>query len=132
MKGTPTYAVWRGLRQRCQNPYHKQFAAYGGRGIKVCERWSSFVNFLADMGTKPPGMSLDRIDNDKGYSKDNCRWATSKEQNNNRRDNRHVTVGGETRTIAEWADVRKMPSYLIYQRLRRGWTAERAVTPPAL
>lgn len=78
-----TYSSWHAMRQRCTNPRHRAYPRYGGRGIVVCERWRSFKNFLADMGERPPGRTLDRRDNDGPYAPWNCRWATAKEQNRN-------------------------------------------------
>jgi hypothetical protein len=83
---SPTYNTWRGMKLRCYNKNREDYKHYGGRGIEVCERWrSSFVAFLEDMGPRPPGMTLDRIDVNKGYCKDNCRWATKAEQERNKR-----------------------------------------------
>lgn len=85
-----SYSVWKGMRKRCNNTNEPAYKNYGGRGIKVCERWNDYTNFLADMGEPPKGLSLDRIDNDKGYYPDNCRWATKTEQANNRRPRKHA------------------------------------------
>lgn len=97
------YNSWVQMRQRCNNPNDKKFRLYGGRGIKVCERWNDFANFLADMGPRPsPGHSIDRYpDNMGNYEPGNCRWATPMEQANNRPGNRLIAIDGETITIAE-------------------------------
>ncbi|MET7347444.1 hypothetical protein [Streptomyces mirabilis] len=85
MSDSPTYSTWESMIQRCTNPRCKDYADYGGRGITVCQRWRTFENFLADMGVKPEGRSIDRIDNDGSYEPGNCRWATLSEQNSNQR-----------------------------------------------
>lgn len=127
------YEAWKNMRQRCNNPNRPQYKDWGGRGITVCKRWDSFANFLADMGTRPKGMSLDRKDNNKGYSKSNCRWATRTEQAVNRR----MTIGlftyqTETKTLAEWSrDSRCVVTIrTLVNRVRTGWLFEQALTTP--
>lgn len=103
MTGKPTYRIWHGMRTRCNNPNDHTWPRYGGRGIKVCERWYSFENFLADMGERPDGMTLDRIDNDGHYSPDNCRWASKEQQDNNKSVNVFVTWRGKRQTLSQWS-----------------------------
>lgn len=94
-KQTPTYISWRAMVMRCENPNYRYFKDYGGRGITVCDRWLRFEDFLSDMGERPPGLTLDRIDNERSYSKDNCRWGSPSEQTRNRR--RPVAPGAPAR-----------------------------------
>jgi hypothetical protein len=105
---------------RCTNPNHRSYREYGGAGITVCEQWRTFANFLSDMGEKPDGRSLDRIDNDGNYSPDNCRWATVHEQARNKSNNTFLTHNGMTMTIAGWAETLGIPQSTISWRLNRG------------
>lgn len=117
--------------RRCRETTHFAYSRYGGRGITVCDRWASFDNFFADMGAKPEGRSLDRINNNGNYEPTNCRWATKYEQDNNRRSNRLFTVNGVTRTIAEWSRHTGIKAGRLYDRvLTNGWSMERAITEP--
>lgn len=119
--GTPEYRIWRGLRERCLNSRSKHFARYGGRGIRVCDRWNDFAAFLADMGKKPsPTHSIDREDVNGHYEPGNCRWATPTQQANNRRNTVHVEANGETRPAAEAARAYGLNFATLKARLRRG------------
>lgn len=131
MEGKPIYQLWDGMIRRCYNPNHAAYKNYGGRGITVCDRWRSFEKFFEDIGFRPEGMSLDRIDNDKGYSPDNCRWATQKEQCRNTRTNRMLTAFGTTKSLIEWAEHIGVTENLLRTRLRSGWAIERALTEPS-
>src|SRR5574340_494779 len=119
MSDTRVYKTWAQMLKRCENTKCTIYHRYGGRGIIVCERWHSFENFLADMGEPPKGKSLDRIDNNLGYFRENCRWATRKEQNNNRRSNRWVEFNGQRKTLSEWADSAKISYSKLWQRVHR-------------
>jgi hypothetical protein len=123
-----TYMCWAGLRSRCNNPNDPDFKNYGGRGIKCCERWNNFEMFLEDMGEKPEGFSIDRINVDGNYEPDNCRWATSSQQGNNRRNNITITYNNETHTLAEWAKRLGFAYELLLTRYNRNWTTERMLT----
>lgn len=127
-KAESTYAIWKAMIQRCTNPSNKSYPDYGGRGISVCERWvRSFEAFHEDMGDRPEGLSLDRRDNNLGYSKDNCRWATKVTQANNTRSNRFIEHNGERRTIAQWGRITGLGSAVILTRLFRGASDEEAI-----
>lgn len=117
---SPEYAVWAAMLQRCNNPKSKSYKDYGGRGIKVCERWQSFENFYADMGPRPDGRSIDRINNDGSYEPENCRWATRVEQQNNRSANIVVTYGGQEMTIAQVSRASGVNFNRVYYEYGRG------------
>ena len=129
---THIHAVWRMMRDRCNNPNNPAFRHYGGRGIKVCERWNDFVNFSADMGDRPKGYQIERIDNDGDYTPGNCKWATITEQRNNMRSNHILEFNGESHTIAEWSKITGFNWYTIRARLKYGWSIERALTQPLM
>lgn len=116
-KKTSTYTVWKSMRHRCNNPRNKQYMDYGGRGITVCERWENFENFYADMGDRPEGLSLDRINNDKGYSPDNCRWSTSSEQCKNKRKTKRFLYKGEMLTVTDIAEQTGIRQQTLWKRL---------------
>ena len=131
MYGTPEYRSWQHMKSRCFNPNHKNYLDYGGRGIKVCDLWLNFENFLADMGLKPTAKySIDRIDNDGDYCPDNCKWSTQTEQVNNRRSNRLITIDDVTLTIAQWAKKMGFGKKVIGDRLKLGWSEFDAVMTP--
>ena len=114
------YKSWWSMVARCTNTNHKSYPNYGGRGVTVCERWlNSFPAFVDDMGKRPKGKTLDRINSDKGYCPENCRWSTMTEQGNNRRNNRLLEYNGATHTAMEWVRLLNLKSATVYDRLRR-------------
>jgi hypothetical protein len=127
MSKTSTYNVWQGMIARCRN---KRNHRYGGRGISVSHEWERFENFYRDMGDKPFNKSLDRMDNNIGYSKENCRWATSREQSNNTSRNIILTHNGVSQTIAQWALQLSVKYDSLRARVRYGWGVEDILTKP--
>lgn len=126
----PEYRSWRAMFRRCTVETHDEFRNYGGRGITVCERWNDYLNFISDMGPRPSGHSIDRIDNNGNYEPRNCRWATQRQQNSNCRRNHRVQVHGKDMTVAQWCEVTRQNPSTVYSRLSRGWPAERAIEVP--
>lgn len=128
MTQSPIYKTWAGMKDRCLNKKNTHYKDYGGRGIKMCEEWeSSFEKFYRDMGGRPEGLTLERIDNDKGYYKENCKWATRKEQANNTRRNRILTHNGISLTMSQWEDELNINKGALKVRLRRGVSLSKAL-----
>ena len=132
MSQTRENANWFKMISRCHNPTDARYPLYGGRGIEVCSRWrESFVAFFADMGPRPsPKHSIDRVDNDRGYAPENCRWATHKEQCRNRRTCVMVTLDGVTRSATDWAELNGLPPSAVTKRLAKGIDPRVAVSAP--
>lgn len=129
MSGSLIYATWRTMWDRCENKRNKKYLIYGGRGISVCKRWSSFENFYKDMGEKPSKIhSIDRVDNNKGYCKENCRWATNTEQSNNRRTTRKIKHDGKILNMQEWSRLIGGSHGLVSDRVSRGMSEIEAIT----
>lgn len=122
---TKVYYTWANMLDRCNNKHNPGYRWYGGRGITVCEEWRVFINFYKDMGDAPKGLTLDRLDSNKGYYKENCRWATIKQQARNKRSSRFITYNGRTLTIAEWAEILNIKANIISYRLCAGWPVKR-------
>lgn len=128
---TRIFRIWKNMKRRCNDPTDEQYRRYGGRGIKVCDEWHKdfmkFYNWSMENGYSDK-LSIDRINNDKGYCPENCRWTTMKIQANNTSRNTRVKYNGETHTIAEWSDITEIKQNTITYRLKRGWSVERALT----
>jgi hypothetical protein len=124
---TKTYRVWQAMMERCRSQKN-----YVDRGIRVCKRWLKFENFLADMGETPAGLTLERKNNSGNYSPSNCRWASRKEQQRNRRANHYMRFRGTRLSVAEWAERIRMNPVTLVHRLRRGWSVRRSLTEPTM
>lgn len=125
-----TYKSWENMKDRCTNPNNPKYKYYGGRRIKVCKQWMKFEIFLTDMGERPPGLTLDRKNNNKNYCKSNCQWATRKEQARNTRRNRLITCFGKIQCLAAWAEEYNICPYVLRTRIKLGWPMEKALTTP--
>jgi hypothetical protein len=130
MSHTPTHRSWIAMRRRCRAKSHHGYSEYGGRGITICDRWDDFLIFLADMGERPAGHTLDRIDNDGPYSPGNCRWAPAVVQMNNRRNTWRLTLNQETLSLTEWSERTGIPRRALAMRYHSGWTADKILTTP--
>lgn len=132
---TRLYDIWNGMKKRCNNPNSDRYNDYGGRGITVCDDWNNnYINFR-DWSLNngyDDNLTIDRIDNDLGYSPDNCRWATRLEQQNNTRSNAYYEFNNETHSLTEWCRILNLNYNTIKSRLRNGWTFEQAITTPIL
>lgn len=132
MKGTPTYETWCKMRRRCNDAKDDHFKFYGARGISVCEQWRDFLTFLHDMGERPAGMCLGRINNDGNYEPGNCRWETMRQQANNTRSNRRLELDGEIHTMAEWARKLGLTQGALNMRMKAGWDMRKTLTTPPM
>jgi len=128
----PVYPLWKSMMHRCYNPKNKGYHRYGALGISVCERWHTFYNFYYDMGDRPEGMTIERVDNSGNYEPGNCTWASRRVQANNTRSNRVITVCGKTQTLAQWARGAGVCPATISARIKRGWPTQMAVFTPKL
>lgn len=126
------YRVWQGMKARCYNKNHISYCNYGGKGITVCDEWiNSFDTFIKDMGYKPdPSYTIERVDNSKGYSKQNCKWASKQEQNSNKGNNVFITANGITLTVTEWSRKLGINHMVLRNRLKNGWSHDDTVSKP--
>jgi hypothetical protein len=133
LNATPEHRIWGGMKNRCENPNNRSFPEYGERGISVCERWMKFENFLADMGPRQsPRHSVERLDNERHYEPNNCRWATPQKQGNNKRNNRILEHCGRSMTLAMWAREMRLSPDTLERRLNLlKWPVEKALETPA-
>lgn len=129
MTNTKTYRSWRHAKERCRNKNDKRYTDYGGRGITFCNEWDKFEDFYSDMGKSPKGMSIERINNDKGYCKENCIWADRTEQGSNKRNNVLIELDGKTLTASQWSRETGILLWTIFARVKRGLTSREVLDP---
>jgi hypothetical protein len=130
MSKTHYFGLWAQMISRCENANDSSYSRYGAKGIKVCDRWHSFENFLADMGDRPENTSIDRIDGSGNYEPSNCRWATAEEQAENRKTTRLIKWNGKTQSIVNWAKELGINKNVIKSRLTLGWSVDRSFSTP--
>lgn len=130
MTGSRTWKSWDAMKQRCLNPNSPDYPRYGAMGIKVCDRWLKIDEFLADMGERPEGKTIDRIDNSGNYEPGNCRWATASEQQFNKRSNLKLEYQGQIRSIVELSNESGVPLKVLRWRLEHDWDLPRALKSP--
>lgn len=123
------YSIWKAMRNRCNNKNCSSYPNYGGRGINVCKRWDDFNLFYSDMGISPHGFTIERINNNDNYNPSNCKWASRKEQANNKRNNRIIVINGISKTLTEWAEYANIGIGAIKWRLKHGFPAEDLIKP---
>lgn len=135
----PLHKSWWAMHDRCVNPRNRSFRDYGARGIVVCSRWSQgeggltgFECFVADMGERPRGLTIERSNSDGPYAPSNCSWASRTVQSRNRRSLRVIEFGGRKQPVSAWAEEKGLPYFTVIQRLNRGWAPDRALTTPVL
>lgn len=128
LKLCPTYITWQVMRLRVNDPRCRSYRYYGAKGITICERWTLFENFLADMGRRPEGMTIERIDSNKGYEPSNCKWDTIQNQSRNRKSTVWLTFQGKTLCMLDWARRQGLNVRTLQSRLKRGWSVEKALT----
>lgn len=132
MSHTKIYRTWASMKERCNNPNYQYYHRYGGRGIIVCDQWNVFENFYKDMGDKPEGLQLDRIDNDGNYCKENCKWSTPKENSNNASFNNVLEFNGKKQSVSRWAEELRINRNTLFARIFNGWSVEKTLTTPTL
>lgn len=129
---SPEYLSWKSMKARCLNPKATGYSRYGGAGVTICDQWMNFETFFRDMGPRPRGMTLERVDRFKGYYPENCKWASKSEQCNNRRGNVKLTFQGKTMGVYQWARLLGLKPVTLKNRLHLGWSIERALTTQTL
>lgn len=130
LKNNPLYRAWTDMKTRCSNPNYNKYHRYVGRGITFCDRWNKFSNFKEDMGKSfKVGLQLDRINNDKGYSPENCKWSTRKEQANNKNNNKLIKYKGKIKTLTQWSEYLNIKRSTLAQRFYvYGWRIDKCFT----